>query len=193
MPRRNRSSQRFGGVRGTECISAVVSTGLSQSCYMKDINLFKSRSFRCVRAQITCSIKNAFASGASSSALVEVTMFNQGQTKISTTGPVMVGQQIRTFSISPPSHVDAWFDEGNTTSSTLKLLSLDVPCIVKGDSTKVHFLIKVHYELGPEIYDDACPSFRILGGPYDEEQQDSEPRKIRSPSSCDSLSNLELN
>lgn len=182
MPRKSRNS-RLGGVRGSETVSALTTAGATSPCTIADVRAVKGRSFRCLKvvAQVTMFV--------GTTGLVEITMLNQAQTKIATSGPIMLTQGvIKTVTVKPPPGADIVFDEGNTTNTNYKLVLIDAPCLSKEMATfRIHTLLHVYYVLTPEMYDDNCPSIRMLREVFPQRTADESPPGISdiiSLSSC---------
>lgn len=170
-PRKGRKARKGSGlIKGTDYVSAVVKSGQERFCYPKDIQKLLGRPLRVTGLHVTA----AMLSGTTT--LVEVAIFNQGQTHVALSGPrMLVANKQTLITVTPPSTTDMWFDSGNLSSTTLKLFSLSVPCIDKSMSSfSVHFLARITYVQGEEVYDNACPTYRVLLDPAEAEQLGSE-------------------
>lgn len=151
-------------IKGSDYVSAIVKSGQERFCYPKDIQKMLGRPLRITSLHVTATMLKG------TTTLVEVALFNQGQTHVATSGPRMIVANKQVLvTVTPPQSADMWFDSGNLSSTSIKLFSLSVPCIDKAMSEfTVHFLARINYVQGEEVYDNACPAVKVLRDPTDE-------------------------
>lgn len=153
-PRRKVSEE----VISSRNIFATVAAGKNVACNASEVHFPLDRPCRVTRITGTATVLKGQCG------LMELVMYNQGQTQVASTGVLSVSMAGKNFSVRSPTEVDMWIDPGRTQPATLSIFHVDFPCVSSMMKDNVLlFNIKVHYVAGKEQITDTCPTYCILG------------------------------
>lgn len=154
MPRRQKNVRKSGKVQWSRKVFATVGAGSTSTCTLNSVFSSKDRSARLTRIEYSVQCVRG------TMGLIEIVMFNQGQTQVASTGVLHVRPNGVYGTLRPSGSADMWFDAGNLLSSTIKLAHFDFPCVTKlMENFSLNLIATLHFELGPELVSDICPNF----------------------------------
>lgn len=153
---RRRQSNQFHGERQT---FAVISAGKSVTGFADGIHFPVDRAVRIKSITGRVTIFRGYTG------LVEVVLFNQASTQVSTSGVKSVGTNGINISVRPPAGADMWIDPGRSQAPDLKIFHVDFPCVNKDMATyQILVNLTIRYVAGKEQIDNICPAVLVENG-----------------------------